>query len=105
MTVRIIKKYWLRLLPIWLSGVFFVTYTFLDPQLKFNNVKYIGLCLIPLLVSMFIGTLLLIRVMKENDHPFLEKGFLLLVLPLLGFAVLTYVVCALIFGALPLYLD
>jgi hypothetical protein len=85
----------------WLSVVFFVVYPHLDPQLNFDNATYIVFCVVPLLLLFFIGTLLLIKVMQQNDHPFVEKGFLLIGIPYLGLAFLTHLICVLIFGGWP----
>lgn len=85
------------MLPSWLSGVLFVLYAFLDPEYNFRDGTYVVFCFVPFLLLAGVGTSLLIRVMKDNDHPFLEKAFLLMVLPFLGLAFLAFVVCKLIF--------
>ncbi len=86
------------MLPTWLSIMLFVVYCHLDPQMKFDNTTYIMVCLLPLVLATLIGTLLSIKVMRENDYPFVEKGFLLVGLPVWAIAFLTHFACVLIFG-------
>jgi len=97
----LVKKHWLRMLPIWLSGALFVSYAHLDPQMKFENITYIVLCIVPLVLLAFAGVLTSSKVMQENDYPLIEKTFLLIGIPFLGLAFLTHLVCVLIFGGWP----
>ena len=88
------KKHWLRMVPLWLSPVFFVTFVNLNPAVKLDDITAI-LFLIAALLS-FAGLPFMARSMKDNDYPLLEKTLLLIAFPFWASTLLTHLVCMLV---------